>query len=177
MAGPFTIWFHTAHQGATGKGLICKMKFRSRGLGRRFGWNNFMAQPVPPEDSGQPEEARWVYLIRCGGSFKIGVAKSPRARLHTIRTGNPMPVELVMSRRISGAPYAYVAERWIHLMLDRYRVRGEWFRLPEKQARATVSIVCAATRVLHFKHWGTQTRWHWLDLVGEPDREPARPLV
>ncbi len=57
--------------------------------------------------------------------FKFGIAASPR-RIHDVQACSP--IELIVVGTVEGS---LQTERNIHQTLKRYRVRGEWFRLPE----------------------------------------------
>lgn len=69
-----------------------------------------------------------VYIMQCIETkvIKIGVSNCPTARLATIQTSYPFPlniVRIIQSRRLSGVRL----ERELHKALDDFRLNGEWF--------------------------------------------------
>lgn len=66
-----------------------------------------------------------VYFIQAdrGGPIKIGVAKDVEARLRDLQVGNPFELRVV--GQIPNAGQAL--ERRLHSLLERHRIRGEWF--------------------------------------------------
>jgi hypothetical protein len=77
--------------------------------------------------AAQPAEG-FVYVMECGGYYKIGWSATPRIRHSHIQTANPMPVRLVGV--IEGSQL--VEEEWHQVFRDK-RVRGEWFALTEEE--------------------------------------------
>lgn len=67
-----------------------------------------------------------VYLLRIVNTdfFKVGISTNLHQRLDNIQSGMPMPVVLV---EFCEQENAREVERTIHQILDKYRVRGEWF--------------------------------------------------
>lgn len=89
-----------------------------------------------------PPGCGYVYVFRMiptvdesrDGSFvlKIGMSRSPETRLKQVRSANVImpyrivPFEQYWAEDMSGA------ERMLHTLLSRYRVDGEWFRIPHE---------------------------------------------
>lgn len=74
--------------------------------------------------------ATYVYCIKAGSTFKIGYAKKPRQRLISMQTGSATKLEMMAMR-----PGGEDAETAMHAALDKFWLRGEWFRLnPESLA-------------------------------------------
>lgn len=69
----------------------------------------------------------FVYLLRCGEFYKIGIANNIKARVSNIQCSSPYQIEHVKSWRDDNAK---VTERRLHRLLNGYLERGEWFRLP-----------------------------------------------
>jgi hypothetical protein len=67
-----------------------------------------------------------VYLVETQGLYKIGIAKSPSRRLGELQVGCPFELNLINT--FDGDSET---ESYIHKVLSVYRIRGEWFDLPE----------------------------------------------
>lgn len=67
----------------------------------------------------------FVYFIVCRDAdrIKIGYAKNPRARLRSLQSMCPLPLELLLS--VEGTP---ALERQFHTFFFDVHVRDEWFR-------------------------------------------------
>lgn len=70
---------------------------------------------------------KWVYVVKCGEFYKVGIANSVKRRLETLQTATPYRIELVKAWQCSDAAKQ---ERTIHGLLWRFHERGEWFKLP-----------------------------------------------
>ncbi len=74
-----------------------------------------------------------LYVAKCQGFYKIGVAWSVKARIAQMQIGCPFPIVLI-------AEYyclkALVVEASLHWRFQKYRERGEWFKLPPEEAAA-----------------------------------------
>ncbi len=93
---------------------------------------NHIVETVIPSGF-QPGVEGYIYLIRCGRYFKIGVADNPAQRLTMLQIGNPHRLVLV---KYWPSINATDEERRIHALLARYHVRGEWFKLPRSVVSA-----------------------------------------
>ncbi len=71
----------------------------------------------------------FIYLLKCGKFYKVGIATDPDARRAQCQTGNPHEIRLIASWK---SPDAYAEERSIHELLRPYHHRGEWFKLPRE---------------------------------------------
>lgn len=76
--------------------------------------------PVQPTDG-------FVYVMECGGLYKIGWSVNPRKRVLTLQIGSPLPIKLV---GVIEGSLTNEAE-WHHAYRDK-RVHGEWFALTEE---------------------------------------------
>ena len=65
-----------------------------------------------------------IYFIQAGdnGAVKIGFAKDVKKRFAALQTGNHETLKLL--KEIAGEEEL---EQEIHLLVNRYRVRGEWY--------------------------------------------------
>jgi len=68
----------------------------------------------------------YTYLMTDGRHFKIGSSLNPHKRLKQIQTGNPFCKLLGYTKRFT--------EAQLHKRYKKYRVSGEWFDLPNKEA-------------------------------------------
>jgi hypothetical protein len=71
-------------------------------------------------------EMSYLYIIKCQDYHKIGIANDVEARLAQLATGNPYPLEVVVTYEFDNAE---VVEKAIHQRYKENRNRGEWFRL------------------------------------------------
>ncbi len=101
-------------------------------------------EPTPSARS--TERGGIVYLLECQGYYKIGRTANPdvSARLSSIQTGNPFWITLVDSAVV---PNCCEVERELHKRFDAYRVRGEWFKLPDEALTDVRSTLAALTTV------------------------------
>lgn len=81
-------------------------------------------------ESLKPARVDTVYVIRCGYRVKIGFTKNIAQRLHSLKTANHRPIELLVSW-----PASQAEEKALHARFADLRVSGEWFALrkPIKQ--------------------------------------------
>lgn len=71
----------------------------------------------------------YIYVISCHEFTKIGIAKNLKARFSSLSTGNPYKIKLcasIKSLDVNGD------EKKMHMMLKRFRTRGEWFKMRSK---------------------------------------------
>lgn len=74
------------------------------------------------------ESPQWVYVIRCEGFAKIGIAADPDKRLIELQVGNPFDLVLALKLRSDNARRD---ERILHKLLRPHHHRGEWFKVTE----------------------------------------------
>lgn len=72
----------------------------------------------------------YIYVLKCGLYFKIGITQNAYKRRRQIQTGNPFPVELVFSLR---HPKAAEIEKKLHLFYKKVNHMREWFILDDKE--------------------------------------------
>jgi hypothetical protein len=72
-----------------------------------------------------------IYLVKCGGLYKIGHSQNIEARIKEMQVGNPAPLEFV-----SSWPGGQVLEHNAHKTFEHKRVRGEWFDLNDQDLAA-----------------------------------------
>lgn len=102
----------------------------------------------------------YLYLISepIGGLFKAGVTCSdPIRRLTQIQIHCPYPLTLVGLKRVTNA---LLLEKIVHERLDEYRIRGEWFKLPDISTweRAVNEAIFHVTLNLNLQQFKKQLR-------------------
>ena len=95
---------------------------------------NTLVSTDPPARHPRSEPAH-TYFIRAtrSGLIKIGCASDPEARLRTLSTGSPEPLELLAVWRDGGR----WAERQMHELFASFRSHGEWFH-PSRELYAAI---------------------------------------
>lgn len=84
----------------------------------------------------RPDERGFVYVMVCEGFVKIGVATNIEDRLTTLQIGNPFEIKIIKAWRTTDPGQL---EDRLHAILERYRVRGEWFKIPEEELEKLIS--------------------------------------
>ena len=70
----------------------------------------------------------YIYLMKCSIFYKIGFSKNPKNRLKTVKTHNPLNVEILATLKT----YNHLSlEKELHVLFLSKRTRGEWFELHE----------------------------------------------
>ena len=83
-----------------------------------------------------------VYLMECGGRYKIGVTKDIERRVKELDK-RPFPVNVVATSELFDE--AYLAEKEFHEIYKEYRLNGEWFDIPkDKLFEVEMDIRCAS---------------------------------
>lgn len=72
----------------------------------------------------------YVYLIRSGERYKIGVSRNPRQRQQTLARQSPFPLEHV--HEVQSLRYREI-EAELHRVFSMERVHGEWFDFLEDE--------------------------------------------
>lgn len=87
-------------------------------------WHERFPRKKAQEPQPSPDDGYKTYLIAAEGSplVKIGLAKSPTARMAVLQTGQPMTLSLLWTCE---GDY----ERQLHRRFAAQRMRGEWFDL------------------------------------------------
>lgn len=73
----------------------------------------------------------YIYVLKSGPYYKIGYADNVDQRLKSVSAASKPddmtdPIELLFSFKTTSK---LIAERHLHTFFDRFRVKGEWFRL------------------------------------------------
>ena len=68
----------------------------------------------------------YVYIIECGGKFKIGISKDVERRKNQL-DNRPFPCQILyISKKTK---YAFEIEQHIHYGLKESRINGEWYNI------------------------------------------------
>lgn len=77
---------------------------------------------------------------------KVGISKSPRKRLATIKTATPFPVDLIVYACIPTREIAVAIERCFHEVMEKtYTRHGEWFDMEPTQAAGNLFLAIGAS--------------------------------
>jgi hypothetical protein len=85
----------------------------------------------------EEEKSVFIYLLKCQDLIKIGLSKNLPKRIQQIENQIPFDIELVFSRKILSRN-AYIYEKGLHDFYQGKRVKGEWFRLTEKEIKELI---------------------------------------
>ena len=82
----------------------------------------------------------YLYAIKdtVTGLIKLGYSSDPRSRLRELQTGSSSPLHLLYYESVGSAD-AHLIEHCLHTDFAHLRVRGEWFRLSDSEARNYIS--------------------------------------
>ena len=72
---------------------------------------------------------KFLYLVRCGNSYKIGITTNFKARLRTLQQSNAfrvVPILLINNSKNDAI------EKGIKIGWESKKIRGEWFHLTKK---------------------------------------------
>jgi hypothetical protein len=83
-----------------------------------------------------------VYVVRVDEFVKIGIAGKLKHRLRNIQSSLPSHLRVVAALYVSDERLLKPIERAVHDELAESRVRGEWFRISDKEARAALRKHC-----------------------------------
>jgi predicted GIY-YIG superfamily endonuclease len=74
-----------------------------------------------------------IYFIKnSSGHIKIGVSDDPLKRLSTLQTSNSSILTLLYTSKCESREEAFEIEHKLHVMLESYKILGEWFNLPDQ---------------------------------------------
>lgn len=79
-----------------------------------------------------------VYLIECGGRYKIGVSADVDRRLKQLDK-RPFALNLIAKSQLFDE--AYTAEKKLHQQYQKYNVYGEWFDVPQDELDVLIEQV------------------------------------
>jgi hypothetical protein len=108
-----------------------------RRFGLAFEWTLYHSREAM---LGGPVSKIYCIAEEGGRAWKIGLARSPVERLATLQIGNPRPLVL-----FAWAPAPTRLEGFVHRVLRRERIHGEWFYGP--RTLAVASMIASAQEI------------------------------
>lgn len=95
---------------------------------------------TPPETatSMRKRNPKKVYLMECGGKYKVGISSDVERRMRQLDK-RPFPIRLIASSVMM--EHGYDLEQDIHESLEQYRIHGEWFDLPESEVERLSDLI------------------------------------
>lgn len=82
-------------------------------------------------DRGSNDCGGYVYMMECGGKYKIGYSKDVERRFHEL---DKRPFSLHVFAVSNKIPNALRKEQEIHSKLGSFRLTGEWYKFTDEQA-------------------------------------------
>lgn len=95
-------------------------------------------KPAPAARTAAEHAPAFLYVVTApDGTVKVGYATDPRRRLATLQSTAAQRLDLYATEAIDGQN-PREAERHAHHILERHRIRGEWFRVHPEIALAAI---------------------------------------
>lgn len=88
------------------------------------GKNNSKKEP-------KPKKAAYVYMLECGGRYKIGFSCDVDRRAAEL-DNRPFPVNIIAVSKAT--VNAFEKEQYIHTRLEHLRINGEWYEMSPEGA-------------------------------------------
>ncbi len=79
----------------------------------------------------------YIYLIGCGKFTKVGFSADIDKRLALMQSGNPHELVLLKAWLVTSPE---MTEECLHAQFEKYRVRGEWFNIPETELFRLIAL-------------------------------------
>lgn len=103
-------------------------------------WGRYKNEPKPKK----PKRKSQVYLMECGGKYKIGTSVNVDERRKQL-DNRPFPVEIV-----AVSPFleeAYIFEAELHEFFKNFKIDGEWFDLSAKEVKRITNLLRRADEI------------------------------
>lgn len=84
------------------------------------------------------EKQRYIYLMECCGKYKVGCSDNVERRKQQLDK-RPFDVVILEKSRLIDNPFKQ--EQRIHEMLNEYRIKGEWYELPDYAIEMVKDII------------------------------------
>ena len=99
---------------------------------------NGCVKTVKKENRTKRSKGGYVYLLECGGKYKIGFSKDVERRIKQLDT-RPFKINLIAkSKFISDA---YDREQEIHEWFENSKIDGEWYEFSDHEAQYAKEII------------------------------------
>ena len=96
----------------------------------------------------------YVYLIENGSEYKIGKSDNPKLRLATLQVGCTNKLKLLYLLEYENSELALLAEEKLHKLFHASSIRGEWFRLIDKDISMFKSFgICITIHLSQFEYY------------------------
>lgn len=90
-----------------------------------------------------------IYLMKNDfGLYKIGISNNPVKRANTITNNSGVPTEVVNTW---DAYHPYRTEQYLHKNFKHLRLKGEWFKLKDKQIKTLDTLIEQNDKILDCK--------------------------
>ena len=80
----------------------------------------------------------YVYIVKCGNYYKIGITQRIASRMTDFRVNNPYDVELIF---YGNCDWYKSVEIKIHKLMSEFHHKGEWFLLGKEQVETVINII------------------------------------
>lgn len=152
-----------AHWGECGKILDKYLdQFPPEQQGDEWFWGHLPFRLQPDEETTNLD--KFIYVLKSGKHYKIGITKDVKKRMGELKTGDPIKHLFVCSSFFENAGKF---EKRLHEAFNDYRGQGEWFKLPAEKLEELINIlengdfmdkVLPLDNVVYY-HPGTRVLW------------------
>ena len=80
----------------------------------------------------------YVYLLECGGKYKVGWSRDVARRVKELDK-RPFKLNVIAKSRLTEG--AFKNEQYIHERIERFKINGEWYELPEEVVNRLVKAI------------------------------------
>jgi hypothetical protein len=96
---------------------------------------------VNRQDRAQARRGGFVYLMKAGDAYKIGIARNVERRRDAIQTGSPVPVFVIAAAFVNDPRWV---EAGLHQEFAACRLEGEWFALDQRSVADVIRLLVDA---------------------------------
>ena len=94
-------------------------------------------------------ETKQIYIIKCNECYKVGISNNPQKRLKELQTSNPYKLTIINTYPCDKA---IVRESIIHMKLNEWHIRGEWFSASIKMIeKAILEVLLLDSDTIEYK--------------------------
>lgn len=104
------------------------------------GWRRKCEESDKTDRENRKNESKkgYVYLLECGGKFKIGFSKDVERRMRQLDT---RPFKLNLIEKSEFLSDAYDREQELHEWLEDSRIDGEWYDLTNEELEYLIEVI------------------------------------